>query len=305
MAFFSVLIANYNNGKYISAAIDSVIRQTFTDWEIVVVDDASDDHSIEVIDRYIKEGYPVTLHRHQANQGCGGTKNDCVAFSSGEICCFLDPDDALTDNALAVMAEAHRSHPSVSLVYSRFYFCDTELNIKRRADWVKPIPAGETNLLHDQAMAFVTFKRSAYDKTEGIGRQFVSAEDKDLYYKIEEVAPFLFIDQTLYLYRENRKGMSQFQNYITAQDNHLAVIESAMARRKISGFKSLTASQYKKLKSRIYLQRAELLVKLGYPTRSVFKWLMISWVEFPWLFNLLRVKYFIRSCFQPKSFPKV
>ena len=296
MALFSVLIANYNNGKYISAAIDSVLRQTFPDWEIIVVDDASDDDSVAIVNGYIEQGVAVRLFRHDHTEGCGGTKNDCIAFSTGEICCFLDPDDALTDDALAVMAEAHRKNPLVSLVYSRFYFCDTELNIKHRADWVKSIPAGETNLLHDQAMAFVTFKRSAYNKTEGIGRQYVSAEDKDLYYKIEEVAPFLFIDHTLYYYRENRKGMSQFQNYITAQNNHLSVIESAMQRRKRSGFRSLTPRQYKKIRGRIYLQRAELLVKLNYPTGDVFLWLLKSWKTYPWQFNFLRLNYLFRSC---------
>jgi glycosyltransferase involved in cell wall biosynthesis len=305
MAFFSVLIANYNNGKYISAAIDSVLHQTFTDWEIVVVDDASDDDSITVINTYIAAGYPVSLYMHKETQGCGGTKNDCIAFSSGEICCFLDPDDALTVDALEVMAEAHRSNPLVSLVYSRFFFCDTELNIKRRADWVKPIPEGETNLLHDQVIHFVTFKRAAYDKTEGIGRQFISAEDKDLYYKLEEVAPFIFVDHTLYLYRENRKGMSQFGNYITAQDNHLQVIENAICRRKQNGFISLTTWQYKKLKSRIYLQRAELLVRLQYPTPAVIQWTISSFLQYPWQYNFLRAKYLIQSCFQSRNIPKV
>ena len=304
MASISVLIANYNNGKYISAAIDSVIRQTFTDWEIVVVDDASDDDSISILDKYVSTGLPVIVHRHEKRQGCGGTKHDCIAFSSGEICCFLDPDDALTVDALAVMAEAHRNNPSVSLVYSRFFFCDPDLKIVRRADWVKSIPEGDINLLHDQVMAFVSFKRSAYNNTEGIGRQFVSSEDKDLYYKLEEIAPFLFVDYTLYLYRENRKGMSQFHNYITAQDNHLQVIESAMRRREKTGFKSLTNAQYRMVKSRIYLQRAELLVRLKYPVADVLRWLLSSFSLYPSQCNLLRVQYLMKSCLQSKNIKK-
>lgn len=295
MALFSVLIANYNNGKYISEAIDSVVRQQFTDWEIVVVDDASDDNSVEIISRYIERGLPVTLHRHKKNEGCGGTKNDCIAFSSGEICCFLDPDDALTEDALAVMAEAHRQNPGVSLIYSRFYFCDTQLKVKSRADWVKPIPPGETDLFHDQAMAFVTFKRSFYNKTDGIDRRYISAEDKDLYYKLEETAPFLFLDKTLYYYRENPKGMSQFRNYLTAQENHLTVIDSAMQRRKQNGFKSLTSHEYRMVKSRIFLQRAELLVRLGYPGKDIRHWLIQSWKHSPVNYNLLRIKYFFQS----------
>jgi glycosyltransferase involved in cell wall biosynthesis len=297
MALISVLIANYNNGKYISEAIESVIRQTWRDWEIVVVDDGSSDQSVEIVSKYIHDGFPVSLHQHKENEGCGGTKNDCVAWSAGEICCFLDPDDALTPDALEKMVHAHKEHPEVSLIYSRFYFCDTELKIKHRADWVKPIPPGETNLMHDQAMAFVTFKRSCYNQTAGIGREYISAEDKDLYYKLEEVAPFLFLDETLYYYRENRKGMSQFRNYLTAQDNHLRVIECAMKRRAVNGFKSLTKNQFRKLKSRIFLQRAELLIKLGYPGHDIFHWLVQSWLQAPFCFNLLRIKYLLTSWF--------
>ena len=296
MAVFSVLIANYNNANTISVAIDSVLRQTFTDWEIVIVDDGSADGSISIINKYIAAGHPVTLHRHEKNQGCGGTKNDCIAFSSGEICCFLDSDDALTDDALAVMAEAHRKNPLVSLVYSRFYYCDRDMNIQRRAEWVKSIPTGGTNLFHDQVMHFVSFKRSAYDQTEGIGRQFISAEDKDLYYKLEEAGPFLFVDKTLYLYRENSKGISQFVNYIMTQDNHLQVIENAMQRRVETGFRSLTNSQFRLVKSRIYLQRAELMVKLKYPRGDVFNWILNSFRIFPSKYNLLRIKYLLQSC---------
>jgi glycosyltransferase involved in cell wall biosynthesis len=305
MALFSVLIANYNNGNYISVAIDSVIAQTLTDWEIVIVDDASDDDSISIVNQYIAAGHPVFLHRHLNNQGCGGTKNDCIAFSTGEICCFLDSDDALTPDALAVMAEAHRNHPLVSLVYSRFFYCDPELNIMHSAAWVKPIPAGATNLFYDQVMHFVSFKRSAYDKTEGIARHFISAEDKDLYYKLEEVGPFLFVDKTLYLYRENRKGISQFSNYIMTQDHHLEVIESAMQRRKKNGFQSLSNLQYRKVKGRIFLQRAELMVNLKYPAASVFRWLLVSFSLDPWQYNLLRVKYLMKSWFRSRNSPGV
>lgn len=295
MAYFSVLIANYNNGRYLPAAIDSVLAQSFTDWEIVVVDDASTDDSLSVIASYQEKGYPIRLHRHMKNEGCGGAKNDCVAFSTGVLCAFLDPDDALTEDALETMVNAHREHPEVSLIYSRFWFCDTALKIKHRADWIKPIPKGETNLLHDQAMAFVSFKRAAYDQTDGIGRGYISAEDKDLYYKLEEVAPFHFIDKTLYYYRENRKGMSQFHNYVAAQDNHLQVIDAALHRRAAKGFRSLSSREHRIICGRIYLQRAELLIRLGFPKSEVWRWLIRSCRSAPLHFNALRIKYFIWS----------
>lgn len=295
MPLFSVLIANYNNGRFIRRALESVLEQTFTDWELIVVDDASVDDSVEIINSYIAQDQRIRLFQHAANEGCGSTKRDCASNASGELCGFLDPDDALSADALAVMAGEHQRHPEVSMVYSRFWFCDPELNVRHPAQWVKSIPKGETNLFHDKIMHFVSFKKKAYDQTEGIGKQYSSAVDKDLYYKLEEVGPVRFVDRELYFYRENPKGMSQFHNYIAAQDNHFRVIESAMERRRKSGFPSLTSSQYRLIRSRIFMQRAELMLRLGYPAGEVFRWLRRSFSESPFSFNLLRIKYLFLS----------
>ena len=65
---FSVLIANYNNAKYIKKAIESVLKQTYKNWEIVIVDDASTDNSLEVIRPYLKDKR-IKLVKHKENQG--------------------------------------------------------------------------------------------------------------------------------------------------------------------------------------------------------------------------------------------
>ncbi len=302
MALFSVLIASYNNGKFLHDAIQSVLRQSYTEWEIIIVDDASDDNSVEIIQDYMARGYPVKLYLHASNEGCGSTKRDCAEHACGGLCGFLDPDDALTDDALEVMVRQHQLCPEASLVYSRFWFCDQGLKVTRSAKWVKPVPEGEINLLHDMVMHFVAFKKRAYDRTEGIGRQYRSAVDKDLYYKLEEVGPVRFVDRELYYYRENPGGMSQFHNYYEAQENHFRVIEKAMQRRQKSGFPSLTQRQYHFVRSRILLQRAEQLVKLRYPPAEVFYWLKESFKESPLSYNHMRIKYLIDSwTYRPKS----
>ncbi len=293
---FSVLVANYNNAGYLPGAIDNVIRQSWTQWEIVVVDDASTDHSLEIIDTYIKKGVNIRLFRHQENQGCGATKHDCVLYASGDLCGFLDPDDLLTDDALDVMVQAHREHPEASLIYSRHFFCSPDMQEKQLVNWVKPIPPGKTNLHVDKIHHFVTFKKSRYDLTEGINRKYISAEDKDLYYKLEETGPVVFIDRPLYYYRENEAGMSQFRKYTEAQNNHLEVISDALKRRKKSGFKSLNFFQFRKVRSRILLQNGEAQMKLGAPVLRVTHWLYKSFLSHPLLYNHLRIKYFIQSC---------
>ncbi|MBO5404684.1 MAG: glycosyltransferase family 2 protein [Paludibacteraceae bacterium] len=81
---FSILIANYNNGKYLMDAIESVRQQTYTNWEIILVDDCSTDNSHELYKEFEKDER-IHIFLNNQNRGCGYTKNRCVAEAQGEI----------------------------------------------------------------------------------------------------------------------------------------------------------------------------------------------------------------------------
>ncbi len=198
---FSVLIANYNNGKYLMGAIDSVRQQTYYNWEIVLVDDGSTDDSVALYDK-LKTDSRIHIYRNGKNMGCGFTKRRCVEMSSGELCGFLDPDDEILPNALQVMVDTHNAHPEVSLVTSRYYFCDEELKPYRESRLLV-IPEGKDffTMAVYTAEVFSAFKKAAYDQTDGISTQYHLGVDQDLYFKLEEVAPMLPINDLTYKYR--------------------------------------------------------------------------------------------------------
>jgi glycosyltransferase involved in cell wall biosynthesis len=304
MILFSVLIANYNNGRYLSGAIQSVVNQTYSNWEIVLVDDASTDNSNELVMEFIARGINIRYFRHNKNLGVGATKSDCTSLARGEIVGFLDPDDQLMENAISVMVETHNSNPAASLVFSTHFSGDENLGNRSLARWIKEIPSTSTNLYMDMVAHFVSFKLSAYNQTTGIDRALSSAEDKDLYYKLEEKGPLVFVNKPLYIYRRHKSGISQFENYQSAQDNHLDVIKAAMLRRGKNGYKNLNWSQYRKVKSRIYLQRGEALMLSGHPRHEVYKWLMVSFLNYPFCYNLLRIKYLFLSCIKYRNIPR-
>ena len=193
---FSVLIANYNDGKYLTQAINSVMSQSYQNWEIVIVDDCSIVNNLN---------HPqIHVYQNDRNYGCGYTKSRCVELAHGEICGFVDADDYIVNDALEIMVDAHIKNPLCSLVYSQFYYTDKDSNILFVSDHQCAIPDGESYLTCKKLGAishFVTFKKDCYQKTEGINKSMLIAEDTDLYFKLEEVGKTLFIPKPLYFYR--------------------------------------------------------------------------------------------------------
>ena len=130
---FSVLIANHNDGAYIKCALDSIMNQTYTNWEIIIVDDASYDISKEIYLKY-KNDNRFHIYYNDTQKGCGYTKRRCVELSHGDICGFVDADDALTPNALELMISKHSEYLNASLIYSKYYYCDKDLRIINISD---------------------------------------------------------------------------------------------------------------------------------------------------------------------------
>ncbi len=156
---FSVLIANYNNVKYLVDTIESVRKQTYTNWEIIIVDDGSTDNSNDL---YKQLGSDSRIHifNNEENKGCGFTKRRCAELANGEICGFLDPDDTLSQDALEVMVTAHSSNKNVSLVYSRHNEMDANMNFLKVSTQQTAMPIGGSFLYGDGGISqFASFKK--------------------------------------------------------------------------------------------------------------------------------------------------
>ena len=157
---FSILLANYNNGEYIKEAINSIITQSYKDWEIVIVDDASTDKSDEIIKTYNNdERIKYTINTE--NKGCGYTKHKCAKLASGDIFGFLDPDDKLTPNALEVMVKEHKINLKCSLIFSNRFVCDDKLNPRKNQPEIS-FDSSKSLLEQSEGQVshFVTFKKN-------------------------------------------------------------------------------------------------------------------------------------------------
>ncbi len=113
---FSVIIACYNYGHLLPRAIESVLAQIYTDYEVIVVDDGSTDNTAEAVQPYLERVY---YHR-QKNAGHCATNNQGASLAQGAYCYFLDADDELLPTALAAFAQAIAAAPEVPVWFGGY-----------------------------------------------------------------------------------------------------------------------------------------------------------------------------------------
>ena len=119
---FSIIIPVYNVAPYLRECLDSVMAQTYTDWEAICVDDGSTDGSGAILDEYA-----ATDHRfhviHQTNAGVSAARNAALDVAQGEWIGFLDADDMIMPNRLAVVAAVFDRHEDVDVIRTGWTRC--------------------------------------------------------------------------------------------------------------------------------------------------------------------------------------
>ena len=121
----SVIVPVYNTGKYLSECIESVLKQSFKDFEIILVDDGSKDDSPCICDEYANRDKRITVI-HKENEGLSMARNDGLALAKGDFVCFLDSDDFwLGDNSLSSLVdfanEQNNDFSYIEFNRSRYY----------------------------------------------------------------------------------------------------------------------------------------------------------------------------------------
>ena len=121
---FSILIPVYNVEDYLDACMQSVLNQTYTNYEVILTDDGSTDSSGKICDSYAQENI-VTVH--QENRGLMVARRVGIAYASGDYCVFLDSDDLLAENALRCIADEIERTNADMVLYNAYLFNDGDL----------------------------------------------------------------------------------------------------------------------------------------------------------------------------------
>ena len=239
---FSILIAHFNNSVFFKDCYQSIVNQTSANWEAIVLDDGSEEHEKLAVQKLIANDPRFQYYENEKNSGVGFTKAKLIELATGEICGFLDPDDALTETAIETAMTHFIKDQSIVLTYSRLMFCDSHLKPQKTNSAAKQILNGNLYFFNAPIIInhFVCFKKAVYEKTEKIDASKKIAEDQDLYLKMYEKGKVKFIDEINYHYRTHSGGISQNDNKKKSYEYWGKVIWEAMQRR---GLKKIHGKQ--------------------------------------------------------------
>jgi glycosyltransferase involved in cell wall biosynthesis len=211
----SVIIPAYNAEKFIHVTLDSVRVQTFKDYEIIVVDDGSQDQTKAVVDDYFNYHGMRGCCIRQKNKGIAGARNTGIAHASGEYIALLDHDDTWYPLKLQKTMEEFQRHPQTGLVCHHLMMIknDKEIGI-----W-KAGPASRnmyekllfTSRGNDLSPSAAVFRKDKAIEIEGFREnpEFNTAEDYDFWLRMSRIAEFRFIDETLGSYLIIDSGASK------------------------------------------------------------------------------------------------
>lgn len=175
----SVIIPTFNCAQYLPEAIDSVLAQTFQDFELIVVDDGSTDHTAEVL-----QGYGDRLQAiHQNNQGVAMARNHGIQQAKGTWIAFLDADDVFLPDKLAAQVALAMDHPELGIIHSGWRRVDSQGNLLMVVEPWRQVPelTLESWLRWKPVLpSAMLFRRSWLNQAGGFDPRFPPAEDTEL-----------------------------------------------------------------------------------------------------------------------------
>jgi Glycosyltransferases involved in cell wall biogenesis len=160
----SIITPCYNSSKFLQQTVDSVLNQTFTDWEWLITDDKSTDNSVEIIRKVNDERIKLTVA--EKNGGAGHARNLSLEKASGRFITFLDADDFWEPNFLEEMVSFMKKE-NAELAYSNYSRCDENL-IPKIDDFKADKNVSFNNLLKTCRLSLLS---SMYD-SQRVGKEF-------------------------------------------------------------------------------------------------------------------------------------
>ena len=199
----SIIIPCFNLGKYLNEAVESVLAQTFQDFELIVVNDGSTDKKTnQIINEFNNSRVKVI---HTTNQGLSGARNTGISQSEGEYILPLDADDKIAPAYLEKAVKVLDRNNNIGIVY-----CEAVFFGEKQGKWVLPEYSFPEILKHNVIFSSSLFRKSDWQKVNGYNSNMIYGwEDYDFWLSIIELKREVFkIPEILFFYRSRLDSMN-------------------------------------------------------------------------------------------------
>lgn len=228
----SIITTGFNRDKYLEQCFNSVIAQSYSNWELIYWDDGSGDRSRKIAREFGERHRRIRPYGTIWNRGRAKALEDAHTKAAGDYIGWLDTDDRLHPDALGMTVEILDKYPDCGLVYTDYTDINDageELAIGHRCGY----PYSKEALLNKfMVFHFRLYRRSLFDAVGGIDTRLKAAIDYDLVLRMSEVTRFIHIPVPLYYYRlhDDRMGITHYRQQY---NDSLRAVEWAKERRKL------------------------------------------------------------------------
>ena len=232
MPTVSVLMPVYNAARYVAEAVESILGQTFADFELLIVDDGSTDRSRAILERYQARDERIRL-TSRPNTGYAVALNELLGLARGELVARMDADDVALPQRLARQVDYLRAHPDVVCVGTAVHFIDEAGRFLRDGH-----PGMDHEAIQERALAgdcplnhpSVMMRRAALEAVGSYHPEFEPAEDLDLWLRLGEVGFLTNLPEVLMKYRQHTESFSERHQRLQLERSAAAVLEACRRR---------------------------------------------------------------------------
>ena len=221
----TVIIPTYNSAHFLRESLESVLNQTFKDYEVLVVDDGSQDNTRELLGH----NYPMVRYIHQEHSGPATARNAGIKHAAGEFVAFLDADDIWLPTKLEKQIQHFRQNPPTACIFTEHAFFDSKglcepagrkKNLLMKGDLVRNI------FRHDGvATPTVMVRRTVLTEVGCFDEDLITAEDENLWMRIAMKHRIDLIDEVLALCRVREGSLTRSEQIFIGVKKHLEVLD--------------------------------------------------------------------------------
>jgi glycosyltransferase involved in cell wall biosynthesis len=231
----TVAMPVYNAGPYLTAAVESILNQTYSEFEFIIIDDGSTDDSLAILQRYAGKDTRIKLISRE-NRGLVATRNELLSLAHTKYFAIMDSDDVSYPHRLERQLSFLENQPDYGIVGCRDMLIDPDgLDIRVINDNVSHEDIDRANLSFDVFQTLNAYM-AVTEQVKAIGGyrdKIVYAEDRDVFLRMAEITKVMVLSDILYAYRQH------YTNTCVMKANEVSfnvrqVVDDACLRRKIS-----------------------------------------------------------------------